>query len=416
MSEIEQPQTSDVLLLNLINTDNESTIEREQIDFGLPNTLAEPIEGSDANTRTEVIAVPDAPWNKSVKVDYHRRELPRYFNGGIEVAVPKGASKEDVVSRINAEYGTKLAHLEMEISPAITAENIPGEFVLKAVANSLGYIGEVPLSLDLTRAPLSDRLTKSDLDGFGYPNANTPSLNNVVYTPDAKITDQAGWPGTLGLYGLATDDNRLAYDIARNGEVEAFVRVHETRGTYEKRWGFGGSPDANGDRTCRTTTASHSNFGMGFPWMVAFGFHLTEEQSKFQEILEGYDIEVIFETKTSKAATTSSVVESVVKPTPGNPAILQLFNKAGDVAMGAWQMTNTGGGKTTWKAVSGKSPGSGSGAAGQFAFPGLTKFTRRVNGTDIDIYTGYLIVTLRITRKVGRAKVIEIVSKANLTA
>lgn len=43
MSEIEQPQTSDVLLLNLINTDNESTIEREQIDFGLPNMLAKPI-------------------------------------------------------------------------------------------------------------------------------------------------------------------------------------------------------------------------------------------------------------------------------------------------------------------------------------------------------------------------------------
>lgn len=157
MSENEQPQTSDKLLLNLINSENESTIEREQIDFGLPNSLAEPIEGSDANTRTEVIADPDAPWNKSVKVDYHRRDLNRYFGGGVELAVPKGASKEDIISRINAEYDTRLSNLEMEISPAPSADNIPGEFVLKAVPNSLGYIGQVALFLDLTRSPLRDR-------------------------------------------------------------------------------------------------------------------------------------------------------------------------------------------------------------------------------------------------------------------
>ncbi|QNR51826.1 putative virion structural protein [Xanthomonas phage Xoo-sp14] len=397
MSEIEQPQTSDVLLLNLINTDNESTIEREQIDFGLPNTLAEPIEGSDANTRTEVIAVPDAPWNKSVKVDYHRRELARYFNGGIEVSVPKGATKEDIIARINAEYGTKLAHLEMEISPAITAENIPGEFSLKAVATSLGYLGQVPLLLDLVRSPLSDRLTKSDLEGFNYPNANTPSLNNIIATRNRTV--DTAWGG--GLISSGIQDNRKGFNTAENGEVVSFVRLFNTTGNWDTTGGVGVDPRPDGKYEITTRTGSHSNFGYVRPWQMALGFNLTAEQTKFQDILEGYDIEVGVTTANPNGSN-QKVVKGLIAYFPDQPNRLVINNAAGGARIGT--LANTGSGKTTTKTLTLN--------GSSVMFPGLAATTGSVNGTSITTYRGLIKVTLTLTRKLGKAKPIVITTEA----
>jgi len=396
MSEIDQSQTSDKLLLNLINVENESTIEREQIDFGLPNTLAEPIEGSDANTRTEVIAVPDAPWNKSVKVEYHRRELPRYFGDEIEVSVPKGASKEDIVSRINAEYGTKLAHLEMEISPAPSADNIPGEFVLKAVPNSLGYIGQVPLILDLVRSPLSDRLTKSDLDGFIYPNANTPSLNNIIL--ERNVLGPTGVPAIVS---SGITDNRKGFNFAKNGEVVAFVRAFNTTGGWDTTGGVGVDPNAEGIYPIRTATGSHSNFGYARSWQVAFGFQLTAEQTKFQDILEGYDVEV--EIKTSfPNGTGEKTVTCRAEYLPTDATRLRLVNKETGAVVG--NMSNTGSGKTTYKSLLSTSS--------QALFPGMQVTETSVNGTRMSIYRGRIKTKLTLTRKTGRAKVVEIITEA----
>lgn len=398
MSENEQPQTSDKLLLNLINTENEATIEREQIDFGLPDVLAGAGGAEDPNTRTEVIAVPDAPWNKSVRVDYHRRDLQRYFGAdGVEVSVPKGATKEDIVSKINAEYGTMLAHLEMSITPAPSAANIPGIFTLKALPTSLGYIGEVPVILDLTRSPLADRLTATDLNGFKYPNANTPSLNNVITTRDATA-DLAWAPGTVNS-GLV--DDRKSFNFISNGEVVGYLRNYNTTGGWDTTGGRGAVADANGAYALRTTTGSHSNFGYSKAWAISFGFHLTAEQTKFQDALEGYDIEVEI-TSTRSDGSAPRVITGVVEYMPNDPSRLRMVNKVDGAVLG--NITNNGSGKTTRKFFNF--------GGGHALVPGLQSTTTNVNGSNITIYRGRIQVKLTITRKTGRAKVVELITNA----
>jgi len=103
------------------------------------------------------------------------------------VSVPKDATAADIICHLNFTYDMSFKVDEFELLPQEDG-GIPEPYKLRALPNNLAYTGEFPLFVDLERMPLAARILQTDLDGFHYPNADVPSMNNVIYT-DSPIVN-----------------------------------------------------------------------------------------------------------------------------------------------------------------------------------------------------------------------------------
>lgn len=382
-------KTSDLLVLDLINEKNDSAIERNQIDYGLPEAFVPEDPEAELNTQVDVFAEPTSPWNNKVNIKYQRLDLQRLFGDGHIITLQEGANNADLIAAINTTFGTSLAELEFDVTPALGGAELPAEVTVKARDIGLGYTGQVKFALELGRMHLNTRLVEADLDGFGYPNANTPSLNNIVSVINASATFSP----------IGNSDNNIGYDTAENGELLAWIRCFETTGGWDTTNGRGVAPDENGVRLLRSTVGSHSNFGYGKVFQVSLGFHLANGD-RYQTITDGYDIEVVALSKPA-ASQTWTTVNAFVRPNPANPAQHQLVNKDTMAVIGVF--SNIGAGAATQKRFNTPS--------GNGLCPGLQTITTTVNGSQITRYTGNIELTLKLTRKVGRAKVVTILNK-----
>ncbi|QNR51821.1 putative virion structural protein [Xanthomonas phage Xoo-sp14] len=191
------------LILDLINSENGTTITEEQLVFGEPTASTE-----DGNTELNVAAAEDSPWNKFVDVKYDRLDLATLFAGqDVSVSVPKEATAADIICHLNFTYDLSFKIDEFELLPQDDGA-IPEPYKLRAKGNNLAYTGEFPLFVDLERMPLSARILKTELEGFHYPNADVPSWNNVIYT-DGPIVD--------GLQTYGANNGDVVLDIQMRG-------------------------------------------------------------------------------------------------------------------------------------------------------------------------------------------------------
>ncbi|QNR51822.1 putative virion structural protein [Xanthomonas phage Xoo-sp14] len=207
------------LILELVNAENSSAITEDQLVFGNP-------EATDAeqNTKLNLAAAADAPWNSFVDVNYDRLDLSTLFHGErAEVSVPKAATPADIICHLNYTYGTKFDVNEFTVTPVEDGE-LPELYKVEALANNLAYSGTFDVFVDLERMPLSARILTTDLAGFRYPNADEPSLNNVIY--HANETGLAGIT-QLGAYSEppadVRDEWRTGMKSANNGELLLYV-------------------------------------------------------------------------------------------------------------------------------------------------------------------------------------------------
>lgn len=218
-------KTGKELLLDLVNAENNSTVAEEQLIFGEVQEGGE--EGNSAVTLT---AAPDAPWNSFVDVKFDRLDLGTLMGGqSIEVSVPKGATKEDIVCHLNYTYGMKFDSREFDLLPQEDGE-LPELFILKAMPSNLAYTGQFDLKVDLDRMPLAARLTVTDLNGFSYPYRG-PSLTHVVYDYN---TDYRGQVLSLGGHSVPPAAQQEAgwfsgIATANNGEIEVALYVEAAK-------------------------------------------------------------------------------------------------------------------------------------------------------------------------------------------
>ena len=194
------------LILDLINSENGTTITEEQLVFGEPTASTE-----DGNTELNVAAAEDSPWSKFVDVKYDRLDLATLFAGqDVSVSVPKEATAADIICHLNFTYDLSLKVDEFELLPQDDGA-IPEPYKLRAKGNNLAYTGEFPLFVDLERMPLSARILKTELEGFHYPNADVPSWNNVIYTDGPIANNFQTYSANNG--DVVLDIQLLAYPI-----------------------------------------------------------------------------------------------------------------------------------------------------------------------------------------------------------
>jgi len=209
---------SKLLVLDLVNQENDSSITEEQLIFGEVESNEE-----GGNTALRLTAAPDAPWNSFVDTTFDRLDLAVLFNNErAEVSLPKGATAADLICHLNFTYDLKFDVNEFDVVPQEDGE-LPELYKVTAKAGNMAYVGSVDVFADLDRMPLSARLLTTDLNGFKYPYRG-PSLDHVVYDQD---TDYSAF-GNFGYYGRPNDPSlipeyRRGALSGDNGEVKAYM-------------------------------------------------------------------------------------------------------------------------------------------------------------------------------------------------
>lgn len=279
---ISHPSQLDVL--NLINQQNNATLVAEDINILVPAVSTE----HERNTVSRVEATPDSPYNSYVDIYYDRLDLKRMFHDAEEVEVIVGGEPDfqDIVCGLNATYGTTFDSEEFNGTAAVN-----DVVTMTAKAESRGYTGTLKIRLIHERVHLQDRLTSINLNGFLYPNADRPSLNNPVKKIDISDT----W-----LHNGSTD-NDLGYDQAENGELRLTMRTWIMRSGWQSPRDYRGVkyPVGGGPRqlTSWRETNGSTTQATGHGWDLA----VQAPGKTILEIMEAYD--VFFETRSRANAT-----------------------------------------------------------------------------------------------------------------
>ncbi|QNR51824.1 hypothetical protein Xoosp14_133 [Xanthomonas phage Xoo-sp14] len=269
-------KSGEELILNLINSENNTEIAAEQLVLGTPAANSE-----GGNTALNVAAAEDAPWNKFVDVSYDRLDMATIFhNERAEISLPKGATPSDLVCHLNYTYGTAFKVDEFEIKP-LEDGDLPELYEMKAKAENLAYTGTLQVFADLDRMPLSARLTVTDLNGFGYSAGGDIIVEHNKTMPDGFILGE----GASGL---------TRYSYARNGEMFVGARAvwYRTQGStavFQPADYFGGEPAVYGAYS--TANQYNNTIYRNAPRLLLF-MGMLPGQDKFEHLLDGYIIDV----------------------------------------------------------------------------------------------------------------------------
>jgi len=396
-------KSGEELILNLINSENNTEITAEQLVLGTPAANSE-----GGNTALNVAAAEDAPWNKFVDVSYDRLDVATVFhNERAEISLPKGATTSDLVCHLNYTYGTAFKVDEFDIKPIEDGE-LPELYEMTAKADNLAYTGTLQVFADLDRMPLSARLTVTDLNGFGYYSESIPSLNNIIV--ENNVTMPASYPVAIGR-GV---DNRVGYNFAKNGEVVVGWRgIRHTNFATESSSGASRRGDGSIILNTETPTGSPPGGGntwRGRPWRFCMYLGLDPAQNTFAHIADGYDMSIELTTKSDGAPfiVTGALVRS------GNDLVWQssiglniplTYNS--NQKMYVFQLDDLIDNSTTITI--------------RRLLNGLRMTERKVAGPGI-IYNGIWIrngdftATLKLVRKTGRAKPVEMTMVSTVSA
>lgn len=271
-------KSGEELILNLINSENNTEIAAEQLVLGTPATNSE-----GGNTALNVVAAEDAPWNSFVDVSYDRLDMATIFhNERAEISLPKGATPSDLVCHLNYTYGTAFKVDEFDVVPLEDGE-LPELYEMKAKAENLAYTGTLQVFADLERMPLSARLTVTDLNGFGYSAGGDVVLSSNRTMP-------AGWS-----LGYAPDSGKRGFEVAENAEMfiggrSAWVTSTNNSSVFQPAT-FVDSQTPTYYR-CTSTGALYNNTIYRNAPVLSLFMGLKPQQNKFEHLLDGYDIAV----------------------------------------------------------------------------------------------------------------------------
>jgi len=376
-------KTGKELILELVNAENASAITEEQLIFGEPQST-----DSEQNTRLNLTAAPDSPWNSFVDVDYDRLDLNTLFHGErAEISVPKGATPADIICHLNFTYGTKFDVTEFKVTP-VEDGDLPELYKVEALDNNLAYGGTFDVFVDLERMPLSARILQTDLNGFMYPNADRPSLNNPVFFKDVDGAWNDG----------GAQDNKLGYDRGENSEVVLGLRTSNTNGGWQQsrypigvKYGPAGEP-----RRLTTWQETNGNLTQAASWNVLVGLRYVGKT--VVELIEDYD--VFMETRSRASASQQWQVRTFKYRRDSDVPGASNYNTAG-----FWQVDGPNNfGRGAFTTVPRDGTHAMSLDRNTNIWPGLSQGSTKL--------TGMMEYRLWAVRKAGRAKTLEIQAAA----
>lgn len=139
-------QPSDQIILAQLNKDNNVSLTLNQVRFGTPDQVLNPING---DTNLPILAKPGGGYVGSVLGNYNRFDLSELFTFKVLLLVSDFNSLADVVDAFNERYGLSIVPSEIEDNP-IDPENVDqnGNIVYTIVAKrSRVYTGQVTVAI-----------------------------------------------------------------------------------------------------------------------------------------------------------------------------------------------------------------------------------------------------------------------------
>lgn len=144
------------VLVQKVNRDNGTSLTADMVDFGVPGP-----SGTIPNTKVVMTARPNSGFSGQVAITYNRRNLANFAQQPVTTFSVNDATRVvDLLAAINQQYQVNIAADEIEDAPLpVFSGPTPGAtlpFVLKALAGSLMYQGQVTLQLRRRDILLSD--------------------------------------------------------------------------------------------------------------------------------------------------------------------------------------------------------------------------------------------------------------------
>lgn len=202
------------LIVDRINLENKTALKLTDVTLFIPRepTTAEEITlAQGRNSVVRVAATPLANATGATFVYYNRLNFTEMFTGAdgiqplvVPVTYETVATAWDIIPYINQYYGLMLEPADV-LEEYIDRAN--WTVMLKANPNSLGWIGEVPVTLVRGDALVKPNFTEVSIAPYSYPYFNTKVGQGAIYSYPWRFDDYAV---ELKAMGVTTDEVRLA--------------------------------------------------------------------------------------------------------------------------------------------------------------------------------------------------------------
>lgn len=155
------------IIVDLINYDNDTSLEVELLTFGKPV-----VTNSKFNTSLVVTSVPDSHYVGSVTLKYDRIDIGSIIgNNSINIPIGSATRVSDLIPKINNHFGINLTPDDYIDSALPTLANSLDEiksFNISMHPESLIYLKELNLYAVRSELLLSSVVTRRILNGFSY--------------------------------------------------------------------------------------------------------------------------------------------------------------------------------------------------------------------------------------------------------
>lgn len=159
------------VLLEVIERDNGITLTTEDYDFSDPVPVTPP-DGSDATYNTRIIITANnvaAPYQGEIDFYYNRLDLADLEKMvDLSIRSPEMATTHDLLPSLNRRFGLNLELSDIVLEPTTDMGGYH-RATLRAEETSLGWIGEVSLTVMEGDLNLEDHLVNVTLGGLHYP-------------------------------------------------------------------------------------------------------------------------------------------------------------------------------------------------------------------------------------------------------
>lgn len=171
-------------LLEVIERENGVTLDPADYDFGTP-TPATPPEGSSASYNTQIAITANnvaAPYAGSIELFYNRLDLADLGDMvSMYIRSPLSTTTHDIIPALNRRFGLNLTQADIVLRDTIAEEGYKTA-QLTATEGSIGWIGEITVSVAEGDVLLEDHLVNTALGGLNYPTEYPTKTFAQVYS------------------------------------------------------------------------------------------------------------------------------------------------------------------------------------------------------------------------------------------
>lgn len=214
-------------ILASIKTLNNVDLVKAEYTYGLPAV----VEDDSAGTNTTILITSkdlQSTYDGQVTVRYRRlklTDLPTLIPLTIKVNNP--TTTMQVAERLNQLYGLKFTEDDIVSTPIdLSGTNGAGVVTLVAKANSLGWIGQVDVTVAQGAIPIGDKILVTNLPGLYMPNRDDTKPFGEVYS---IFRDLSPWSAGMNALALGTANLQDLAAILVSATGDAWVTSGSAR-------------------------------------------------------------------------------------------------------------------------------------------------------------------------------------------